>query len=243
MTKTRVSPREICRAGLEVLIEERLIALAVGLGVDASGTPGTLQKRLARHERLGARKLLDYMTVFELGDACRALGVDSQGRSADTLRGRLLGVDDYRGDSSPADERREVPLELRGSRRDKGRSLLKHRAKNFMRRSFGVVMWSAAAAGLTYFLMGVLTESADLRQNFAAVSFGACSVVKARRMGRFGGMFFYGVPIIAATYAGYAHEMLDLEMASQSRLGLVWGSSVVAGAFIGLAEEIGGDMH
>ncbi|MCA8962867.1 MAG: hypothetical protein KDC38_20225 [Planctomycetes bacterium] len=242
---TRTSPRHVCRAALGILTPERVSELAIRLGVDPGGKSDAVRQRITRSRRINEQRLLDFLSVYELSDLCRSLGLEHHGTDATTFRTRILGRSDIAATSNRPIGPTPVliPKDLAEEARAKRARYRKNRLIRSVRHYWRAALWASAGAAIAFGLTALLTDDMQMRAKFAGLGFVATLIIRARRWGRFGGLFGYGIPMIAATYYGFHEGWFELEMATHSRLSLVWAISIVTGAFFGIAEEISGDLH
>ena len=130
------------------------------------------------------------------------------------------------------------PREIIQGRRNRVADYRKRRLRQLLRRSRRIAMWAVLGGLFAYGLCHILTDDSELLLRFGAAGFAAAVFIKVGRCGRFAGVIFYGAPLTAAWYSCFHYEFFDPERVSLSMVYCISGAVMVAGALIGLSEEL-----
>ena len=133
---------------------------------------------------------------------------------------------------------RDVPDEVRRDLKKRRIRSQQNLVKHLLGRVQQITVWSIFGGAVAYGLCYLLSNDESLLMKFAAGGAVATAFIKFKRLGRFAGLFFYGIPLTVASYSCYQYDVLDADEVNITLLYCVWGAALLTGALIGLSEEV-----
>ena len=93
---------------------------------------------------------------------------------------------------------------------------------------------------MAYGLCWPLTGDQKLLGWFAAGAAVLTLFIKLKGLGRYGGILFYSLPLIVASYWCYDRDVfaLDADNVNITLVYCLWGGALLIGVIIGLSEEL-----
>jgi len=224
---------------LDILNLLRLRELADRVEVNYS--PGhdekALRERILRSIDLEPDRLVEnFLGLFELKDLCRQLGLSELGRDPQVLRNRIIG----RGTARLSQSVR-LPEKVRREFQRERRMLALRWAASFRRRCFNIFLWSVAGGVLAYFLASLFTDMPLQCALFGAGGFISTFIIRFTERGLLSSVLLYGLPMIFASHYCQDRGVFDLQEAHLFRLHIAWLAAVIAGALMGIAQQMDQD--
>ncbi len=230
---------------IDVLTPERVQELGRKIGIQVNRSAAKTKRRILSSGKLNDDWFFQFLSVFELQEACRKLGI-LPGRDSRALRDQIRRKTEgwapvqgtYERSGRDLDLPDQAKAEFQARRRSDRRKTLKYRLGRFFGVTFGALLGAAVSGGLSF----LLTTDEETLLGFAGFGAAAAGLLLWRKIGRYFGSLLYGGGYIAATLLAHKFEFIVLTEESHAKLALVWSFAVAFGFTAGLSEEMRDDM-